>query len=192
MNDKKIWENFKDGDKSALSYIYFQNFHPMYQYGTKLKNDPDFIKDCIQEVFFTLIKAGKKLGATDNIRFYLFKALKNKIIRELSKSRSFEPVNESHLYFASQFSFEDKIIQIEKTTEKEKALANALTELSNRQREIIFLKYECDLEYDRISELLQINIDSARKLSYRAILKLKETIQSRMGSLILFLFSFPR
>ena len=49
--EHEIWENFKAGDKSALSYVYFQNFHSMFQYGIRFKGDPEFIKDCIQDVF---------------------------------------------------------------------------------------------------------------------------------------------
>jgi len=32
-SDSEIWENFKAGDKSALSYVYFQYFHALFQYG---------------------------------------------------------------------------------------------------------------------------------------------------------------
>ncbi len=190
--DSEIWENFKNGDKSALSYIYFQNFHSMFHYGIKFKNDSEFIKDCIQEVFFKLIKAGKRLGSTDNIRFYLFRALKNSILRELENSRKVDFVDESRLKFESHFSLEEEILQKEKLSLQEKALADALNNLSSRQREIIYLKYECGMEYSQICELMLINTDSARKLVFRAIRSLKELINKQINSSILFFIHLRR
>ena len=71
-NDKKLWEEFKAGDKSALADVYFRYSASMYQYGIRIKEDPDLIKDCIHDVFWKLMQAGKNLRSTDNIRFYLF------------------------------------------------------------------------------------------------------------------------
>ena len=85
--DREIWENFKSGEASALSYVYFQYFHSMFQYGVRFKDDPEFIKDCIQDVFFKLIEAGERLSPTENIKFYLFRALKNAIYKEINKNK---------------------------------------------------------------------------------------------------------
>lgn len=188
--DQNIWEKFKKGDKSALSYIYFQHFHPMFQYGLKLKNDSDFIKDCIQEVFFTLIKNGSNLGPTNNIRFYLLKALKNKIIRELNSKHPTEMLNDFQGDFDSKFVFESDLEQIEIVKERGEELRQALKGLSSKQREIIYLRYECNLGYSAICEIMQIQIEYARKLTYRAIVKLKKIIQSGEKGSGIILLSF--
>lgn len=190
--DIEIWEKFKIGDKSALSYIYFENFHPMFQYGIKFKDDPEFIKDCIQDVFYKLIKAGTNLGTTSNIRYYLFKALKNSILKELNKKRKLELVDEVQMRFAANFSLEDEILDKENATDKETALIKALKGLSARQREIIYLRYECSLEYEQICDLMDLKNDSARKLIYRAIKLLKEIIERELKLPILFFFQFNK
>lgn len=189
--DHEIWENFKDGDESALSYVYFQYFHSMFQYGIRFKDDPEFIKDCIQDVFFKLIQAGEKLGTTENIRFYLFRALKNVIYKEINKSKKIELVEFVTLKFDAPFKLEEEIAEKENATNKEMSLLKALNELSDRQREVIYLRYECGMEYDQICDIMQLKNDSARKLVFRAIKSLKEIIndQTRLPLLLLLRFS---
>ncbi|MGB9809863.1 MAG: RNA polymerase sigma factor [Caldanaerobacter sp.] len=191
-NDYEIWEKFKIGDKSALSYIYFQNFELMFQYGIKFKDDSDFVKDCIQDVFFKLIQAGTKLGSTDNIRFYLFKALKNVIIKELDKNRKIESVKTEELYFHTSFLWEEQAFENEKKSLKEKALSKALHSLSKRQQEIIYLRYDNGMSYEQISEIMQIKNDSARKLVFRAIQSLRMILEEQLRSSVLFLIHLSK
>lgn len=188
----EIWENFKAGDQSALSYVYFQYFTPMFQYGIKFKNDPEFIKDCIQDVFLKLIQAGEKLSPTDNIRFYLFRALKNTIYKELDKSKKNQLLEFVTLKFDAPFSVEDDLEEREHASDKEKALLKALSELSDRQREIIYLRIECGMEYDQICDIMQLKNDSARKLLFRAIKSLRETVVDQLKLPILFFFRFSK
>lgn len=189
--DREIWENFKAGDKSALSYVYFQHFRPMFQYGKRLKDDSEFVKDCIQDVFFKLIQAGENLSSTENIRFYLFKSLKNTILKELEKSRKVEIVELIPLKFDAAFSLEEELSEKENASNKEMALLNALKGLSDRQREIIYLRYECGMEYDQICDIMQLKNDSARKLVYRAVKLLREIIGDQLQiPLILLLIRF--
>ena len=185
-NDREIGDNHNGGDKSDLSYIYFQYSYSMFQYGIRFKNDPEFIKDCIQDVFFKLIKAKKKFGTTENIQFYLFKALKNTIYTKAGKEKA--NIKESpYLKFEPYFSLEEEILEKENANNKELALAKALTELSERQREIIYLRYECNMEYEQICEIMHLKNDSARKLVFRAIKSLREILESQIkGTLLLF------
>lgn len=190
-HDHEIWENLKAGDRSALSYVYFQYFHSMFQYGIKFKDDQEYIKDCIQDVFFKLIEAGEKLSQTDNIKFYLLKALKNAIYKEIDKNKKIEFVDFSSLMkFDSSFELEDELAAYEDRSNKELALIKALNELSDRQREIIYLRFECSMEYDQICDLMQLKSDSARKLIFRAIKSLREIIDDQLKLPILFMLRF--
>ena len=191
-NDIEIWKKFKAGDKSALTDVYLQNFNAMFQYGIKFKDDPDLIKDCIQEVFCKLIQAGTKLGETDNIRYYLLKSLKNKILKELSKNRKIESVGVIAMIFDASFSMEEEIERKENSTLKEKALLKALSSFSDHQREIIYLRYDCGLEYGQICELMDLKYDSARKLVFRTIKVLRENIEGGVKLPILFLFQYSK
>ena len=185
--DREIWEDFRNGDKKALSAVYFKNFKSLYQYGMKFKDDPEFVKDCIQEVFYRLIKSGRNLGPTDNIQFYLFKALKNVIIKEFDHNRKQETVKSEVLTFHSVFRWEENQADTDNSSTKEKALSKALGSLSDRQKEIIYLRFEKDMSYDQICQIMNIKNDSARKLVFRAIKALKIILEDQVQNPILFL-----
>ena len=190
--EHEIWENFKAGDKSALTYVYFQYFHSMFQYGIRFKDDPEFIKDCIQDVFLKLIQAGDKLSPTENIRFYLLRALKNAIYKQIDKNKRIELVEFVPLKFDAPFILEEELAEKENASNKEVALLNALKQLSYRQREIIYLRYECSMEYEQICDIMQLKSDSARKLLFRAIKSLREIIDNHLNLPILLLIRFSK
>jgi RNA polymerase sigma factor (sigma-70 family) len=188
--DREIWEKLKAGDKTALSIIYFGHFNPMFGYGIKIKDDPEFIKDCIQDVFFNLIRAGKKLGSTDNIRFYLLKALKNTILKGVEKDQKLASAKSELKDFTVAFQLEDDANKHDYNDENE--LAKALKGLSDKQREIIYLRYDCNMDYKQISEIMQIKNNSARKLVVRALKALRDALSDKVQSSILFLMTLSR
>lgn len=71
----------------ALSYIYRQNTDFLFFYGKKFTPDEEFILDMIQDLFCDLIKCRKKLGETDNIRLYLMKSFRRKLLRGIESKR---------------------------------------------------------------------------------------------------------
>jgi RNA polymerase sigma factor (sigma-70 family) len=164
----------------------------LFQYGIRFKDDPEFIKDCIQDLFFRLIQAGENLGPTDNIRFYLFHALKNGIYKEIEKSKRNELIDFSSLKFDGSFALEEELVEKENISNQEIALLKALKELSDRQREIIYLRYECGMEYEQICDLMQLKSDSARKLVFRAIRSLRKAMQDSKQFPVLFFFHFSK
>lgn len=185
--DKEIWERFKAGEKNALSFVYFQHFNAMFQYGIRFRDDEEFVKDCIHDVFVKLIQAGEKLSPTENIRFYLFRALKNKIYKEIYKDKR-DAAQQVHLEFTARFVLEEE--PEEEAGPKEQALVRTLKNLSGRQREIIYLRYECGMEYDQICEMMNLKNDSARKLVFRAIKALKDSMEDIRQFPILMILKF--
>lgn len=179
FDEKEIWEKFKSGDKNATSHIYYQHVQLLYRYGMKFTTDSELVKDTIQELFFDLIRTRSNLGATDNIRFYLVKAFRRRIIYELQKKPHFKDTEESE--YASlltiTYSYEEELINQEDLTRREHLVQKGLQELSPKQREILFYRFSCDFEYDQICEIMKMKYDSARKMVFRALKSLKENLQ---------------
>ena len=51
-NDQQLWSNFKAGNHDAYTIIIQRYFKPMFIYAIRLSKDQDFVKDCIQDVFY--------------------------------------------------------------------------------------------------------------------------------------------
>lgn len=176
IEDQQIWEKFKTGDKIATSHIYYSNIRVLYRYGKKFTTDDELVKDTIQELFFDLIRTRENLGKTDNIRFYLVKSFRRRILLALQKkTHSLEPDKSiDPLPLLIIYSYEEELINKENQSRREELIQKGLDSLSPKQREILFYRFTCDFEYDQICDIMEIQYDSARKMVYRALKSLKE------------------
>lgn len=177
-NDYMLWEDFRKGDKQALSTIYFLYVNPLYRYGKKFSSDDELIKDLIQDLFFDLIRTRSTLGSTDHIYFYLIRSLRRRVAQHKSGSKKKEWSNDQADFLEANivYSFEDELINKEEVSKKESAVLKALAELSSKQREIIYYRYTCDFEYEQICELMSMKYDSARKMVFRALKSLRASL----------------
>ncbi len=191
-SDKKIWNDFRNGEKDALSTIYHHHVQLLYRYGKKFTRDEDLIKDNIQELFFDLIRSSKNLGETDNISYYLMASFRRKLSRNINKrgSISYNP-DDSDLKPEIVYSYEHELIGKEEISQREKVIRNALAELSPKQREILFYRYTCGYEYEQICEIMSLQYDSARKQVSRALKSLR-SILAGSQQFLLFIMGFRR
>lgn len=188
-NDQNLWSKFLDGDEQVLSLIYLGHVNALFDYGCKLTPDRDLVKDCIQDIFCTIIKNRESLSRTDNVRFYLFKALKRKIVRELQKSNKTQAIgNETVAGFEISFLHSFDHTEIELTEQQKKELVDAVESLTARQKEAIYLRFTRGLDYRSIAMILNLNYQSARALIHRAIAKLRDILmdKSQVFSQVLF------
>lgn len=177
-DERLIWSRFLKGDNQVLSLIYLQHSNALFDYGCRFTVDKDMVKDCIQEVFCSLIRTRSNLGETDNIRLYLLKSLKRKIIRELKNvnSQSSLITDQDYVFdLRVAESIDDQLYELDE--EKKQLLSEAMQSLTDRQKEAIYLRFNRGLEYEEISFLLNLNYQSSRALIHRAIEKLREIIQ---------------
>jgi RNA polymerase sigma factor (sigma-70 family) len=148
-SDLKIWDDFRKGEKYALSHIYYQHVELLYRYGKKFSKDSDLVKDTIQDLFFDLIRTRENLGATDNIRFYLMRSFRRKLVQNLKKDQPPQNSLNSEPEPAIVYSIEEEFIGRESLSKRDRLIHNCLQELNPRQREILYYRYTCNLEYER-------------------------------------------
>ena len=174
MSDKKIWNNLRNGDQKALEEIYKTYFSALYSYGKKFSKDENTVEDCIQELFVELWNRREKLSETNAIKPYLFVSLKRKIFHTIKKIRKSTDTELEEKYFDSELSIDEILIAKETTAEQKSNLKSAFDELSDRQKEILYLKYYSEMDYEEISRIMEMNYQSARNLVSRAIQKLSK------------------
>ncbi|VAW21282.1 hypothetical protein MNBD_BACTEROID01-1534 [hydrothermal vent metagenome] len=175
--DKNLWEDVRKGSDAAFEKLYLQYVRLLYRYGLKFTSQGQLIEDCIQELFSGIIKYHKTLSHTDNIKYYLLRSFKNKLIRILKKEQKYSVDEDNNYYFEVQFSIEHEIMQTEEERNRKKLLANAVKKLSSRQKEAIYLRYTNQLEYEEISSIMGMEVESCRNIIYKAIKTLRERIK---------------
>lgn len=178
-----IWEKFLDGDDKAISSIYFDFFDLLLNFGIKYHSDRYLVEDCIQNVFVDLLKNRSKQKPIQNIKFYLIKALKNQIAYERRKTKKLSSMEiPEEQYFRINYSVEHSLIVNEKDEMQTKFLKLVKESLTERQKEALYLKFNCGFDYPQISELMEISVDSARTLVYRTLKTIKKTFGNTENS----------
>lgn len=177
--DAELWEAFKKGNEPAFDLIFEKHIRVLYNYGHKFTADTEIIEDCVQDLFVELWDKRTKLGATDSIKFYLFKALRLRIIRRLTQDNRLhtEGIQPEAYTFTIHFSHETDMISLQIHEEQRRNINTALNMLSRRQKEAIQLKYYDNLTYAQIAEIMSIGVDSVYKLISGALSTLKKHIR---------------
>ena len=180
------WNAFRSGDRHSFSLIYEKYFNGLYNYGGKFSRDLEFVEDCIQDLFVKLWQNRENINETQSVKNYLYKSLRNTIFSRLNKVENLDIDDESinELNFNLEISHETFMIESEHSQQMKVKLEKALDNLTNRQREAVFLRFFEELTYEEVARLMHITIKALYKIIARALENLRETFRSL---LVLFL-----
>ena len=183
--DIELWEAFRKGDKEAFAVLFSRNYETLFRYGSKLTADSELLEDCIQELFIELWQA-RSAAPVLSVKAYLLKSLKYKLLKVFRQKGKFRPLTVGN-EIAFEWSHEQFLIARQEDEEKKRRVLRALSQLSNRQKEIVYLKYYQNLSYEEVSEIMNINYQVARNLLYQAIKSLKTLLAGTMELFLLLL-----
>lgn len=175
--------------KENIASLYNRYVDDLYTYALYLGFEKGIIMDAIHDVFCKFAADEKLLQDVSNIKFYLFKSLKNRLY-DIYKARKeyveLSAIDLQETPFNIQVTIEERLIGQEEQQQIKNQLAEMLESLTERQREIVYLRYVQEYDYAQISELLNISVHGCRKLLSKAMQNLRE----KYGTLIfLFLLS---
>lgn len=188
-SDQMIWESFLCGDDEAYTYIYRQYSQALYAYGMHFTSDKGLVEDCIQDVFIKIFQNRKHLQSTDNIKLYLFIALKNKLFNVFRKDIKYYQIDSLEPVFTAEYTIEDEIIENEKEQFLNDKMIRMLDVLSPHQKEIIFYRFVEGLSYEEICQIMDMNYQSTQNLIQRSLKKLRTTFSRAEIQFVLFLFT---
>lgn len=172
--------------KSEIATLYKLYVDDMFNYAIYLGFEKEMVMDAIHDIFCKLAVDEKLLQNVSNIKFYLFKSLKNRIFdiyRSQKENITINDVDTQNAPFNITVTIEDRIISKEEQEKIKNQISEMLNSLTDRQREIVYLRYVQEYDYLQIAELLNISVHGCRKLLSKAMQNLRE----KYGTLILLL-----
>jgi RNA polymerase sigma factor (sigma-70 family) len=182
------WDAFRAGSLEAFTALYNTHVRALYGYGRKFTPDADLVEDCIQDLFVDLWKKREGLGPTDSAKYYLFAALRNRIIRHRQTAAKWSAEAFPEEYeFEITLSPEVSLINDQVTQEQRLYLEQALGKLTRRQREAVYLKFFEGLSYDEVARVMQLELRSVYNLVSKAIETLKHNAPKVLTALLLLL-----
>lgn len=188
----KLWEQFMlTGDLDALSKVYFHYYDFLFDYGMRVTSDRQAVEDAIQSEFVSIIKARKNITPVRNLPGYLISSFRRQLIHDLNKQRKLvlsEDMQEGPFdYYKTP---EQDNSDQERQEQVYSVVKRCINQLTAKQREIIFLRFEKEISYEEISEMLNISVESCYKSVYRTIKAIKvqvETILNQGENIILWM-----
>jgi RNA polymerase sigma factor (sigma-70 family) len=173
--DAQWLQRLQQNDAQALASLMEKYYQDLYNYAAKFTRDEGLIKDCIQEIFISLWQRRQTALTILSPRYYLLRAVKNKVLKALyrndQKGYPFDLPDEYD--FFQEFSIERILIEKQITEDKAEKLKRALSQLSKRQQEVIYLKFYQYLDQGQIAEQMDISRQSVYNLLHEAIQKIR-------------------
>lgn len=141
-----IINRFLHGDHEAYSLLYRDHIQELFSYGKALTGNDERLKDAIQDVFYKLLSNPAALKDVQNLKYFLFKSLKNRLIdilkSEMRQSQSGEAAAYEQIDFTiNDVTVLDSLIEEEERLELSRKIKSLLNLLTPRQREAVCLRY---------------------------------------------------
>ncbi len=183
----EYWSETCKGNEVAFEKLYNFFAGDLFRFGYRISVDYDLVQDSIQDLFLNIWNKRYDLKEVKSPRFYLYRSLRNKLIRA-SESDRFIFSNDGELsekWFPSEMDVESKLISNETNQINVQRLHEALLKLPIRQQEAIQLRYYHDFSAEEIGKIMNINIQSVRNLQNRAMQQLRNELPFFPASLLL-------
>jgi len=176
-SDIALWTQVRLGDEEAFSSLFERYYSTLVNYGKTLMTGEDRVKDCVQDVFVDIWTYRYKLNEAIVVKAYLLSSVRKRIARLHHREHIFSNIkNIDSLEFLFDFSIEDRLIADETTAKKVEQLNKSINQLSDRQKEAIYLRYHHGLTVDQVADVLNLNYQSTKNLLHRAILQLRKDL----------------
>ena len=170
-NAKEIWARLKDGDQQAFLELYKKHYIGLINYGLKLTGNRELTKDCITQVLLKLWDKRKELAPVENVRSYLLTCLRRELYAELRSEnrRSKSSRNLQKELDMEELPYEEHIIRLQTNELTQHKLLKAFEKLTEREKELLRLRFFEDLDYDAIAVQCGITKRTAYNIIYHAL-----------------------
>lgn len=190
---QSYWRQFShNDDDEAFAQIYSHYVSRLYAYGLGLGFDASVCKDAVQDVFLKFYSTKHELTHIENLQFYLFRSMRNRLLDIKKQRDAFQPLDSNEIPFATEITILDHLVNNEESNFLKNKVESLLSKLTARQREAIYLRYMQNMEYDEIAGMLKMAPQSVRQLVHRGLKSIRETTSSSsLSSYATILALFP-
>ncbi len=163
--------NLVEWNVNTFEKLYDEFYSPLCLFANKYLGDLDLSRSLVQELFVDLWLKREKLAIREPVKFYLYKAVRNRAIDHLRKSNrnvKLSEVSDSKL----SSPFEDKLEEAELNAR----INQSINELPEKCREIFLLCRFEGLKYSQIAEKLNISVKTVEMQMGIALKKMKDKL----------------
>lgn len=176
IKSKSKYKNF------AFTEIYSRLSENVYIFIVKMTSDEDEARDVFQETFISFHNYAQK-NTISNVTNFLYKVARNAFLNNLRIKEKTRPLNEEFDYN------ENEQIQYEGLSDYDselyrKIFNEAVDTLDFKYKEPFVMRHYIDLEYDKMSLLTDLDINTLKTRVFRAKQLIKKYIENNYKELI--------
>lgn len=177
--DEMLWPGFKNGDRNSFAILYLRYCKVLTQTGIAICDDRELVMDCIHDLFVEMWKNRSGLGLPLSVKAYLIRSLQRKLLRQLKRRRS--AFCQYHMDAVPDTEtvpcIEKKIISEQFRQEQKQDVQKAITVLTRRQQEAVYLRFYANLSYAEIAGKMAISTDSIYNLISKAMGNMQQELE---------------
>lgn len=185
INEIDLWNAFRKGNLQAFEWLYRLHYTALYHYGHRITSDTEIIRDSIHMLFIDLWRRREYLRDTDQVRPYLYQAMRRLLVRHLKSQRKVYIQDSLAATFLS--SQEEDFITSEKNNHQKEKLQEALQTLSRKQREVVYLRFYEKMDNQAIAKRMDITVNTVYNLVSLALASLRRLLKNQTNQLFLLL-----
>lgn len=162
MNDEQLMMKYQDGDHQAFEVLYLRHESKVYAYLKKRLTDQDSVEEVFQNTFLKVHKSRHHFNPKFLFIQWLYTVARSELLDFCKKKKVV------HIEYVDQGKEKE---EIDNSLDLENYKG-----LSDKERELLSLKFISDNDYEEISSALNISQSNARKIFSRAIKKIKKSL----------------
>ena len=171
-----LWQQFLTGDADAFGQLSELYYPTLYNYGMRFTGDAETVRDCLQDLLFELWNRRAMLSPTDNVKAYLLKAVRHKLIKAATRQKKWRTLDEvPFLDRETELPVESRIIETEQQAAQIERLNVLMQQLTKREKEIIYLRFYQALDHEAIAQVMSLTRPSVATLLHRALKALRDS-----------------
>jgi len=172
MEELKLVELAKSGDRQALAQLVKNNEQTVYNFSYKICRDRDKAEHIMQETFFSMIKSLHQFDGNSKISTWLYRIVSNHclMLARKDKSRTFVSIDNDDELYEDKYTADWSRIpnQDIENTELKKILDESIDKLSPEYRIVFLLRDVEGLSTEETAQLTELSVPAVKSRLHRA------------------------
>lgn len=151
-------------DEDGFGAFYQRTSRPLWLYLARTSGDARLADDLLHEAYYRVLRSGTTFESDDHRRHYLFRVAAN-LVRDARRRRGTQPVTAAS---ADETLVDDRTEQSAERAVERLDLQRAMTQLSPRERSLLWLAYVQGCSHEEIAATHGVKRASLKTLLHRA------------------------
>jgi RNA polymerase sigma-70 factor (ECF subfamily) len=180
MNEEKLIELAKQGDKSALAKLVKKHEATVYNFAFKICRSRDKAENTMQETFLSMVKSLHQFDSKSKLSTWLYRIVSNHCLMEARKNKRYEfvEVETDDSLFDDKYISDWSTLPIKDIENKElrNILDKSISKLAAEYRVVFLVRDVEQFSTEETAKMLNLSIPAVKSRLHRARAFLRKEI----------------